>query len=123
MMSNEQIKPSGCAFTSFAQGELERVRKEEAEILSNIVYVSKMGENERRMWEIGKVMDELVKLGATHYNRINTLCFDSEYYADMLFITFTKDCVVISLDGIMISYDTDNWQQELLTKVKELINE
>lgn len=82
--------------------------------------VDSLGENARRLLEIGIVQDRLVELGFTPRNG---------YFLKMHY----KDILELNLeDGALYSYNLENlffnidfksqrWQEDLINKVKELI--
>lgn len=81
-----------------------------------LIHIDDIGENERRMWEIGKVMDELVKLG---FQNLLGNTFASSGYK--IIIRFHP--LIVEIEGVeTYIYQHQNWQQELLSKVKELLN-
>lgn len=81
---------------------------------------NQLGENARRMLEIGIVQDELVKLGFKQ--------FRLQYFNDQNLhqVEFDSDKVIIRHSQIcegIFYYTSPTWQEDLLTKIKELIND
>lgn len=77
--------------------------------------LNSLGENARWMLEVGIVQDELVKLGFEKTD------FDAFYHKRINFtLWFYKDSVFIY--DIEFKYDSPTFQQDLLAKVRELIN-
>lgn len=90
--------------------------------------VESLGENARRMLEIGILQDELVKMGfKSGIKTISTWNIDNEDKRLFLSIYFDNDVIeVVNFNGEVVarfSYDSPTWQEDVINKVKELINE
>lgn len=81
-----------------------------------IEQINSLGENARRMLEIGIVQDELVKLGFEHF-----LPYISCLMGVGIMIDFDCDKVRLLRHDIDFNYTSPTWQEDLLTYVKELI--
>lgn len=90
--------------------------------------IDSLGENARRMLEIGILQDELHGLGfrrnPDNYRYINY----GDQYHPCLEITATWNfysCFVYKNkgNGFQFFYNTPTWQQNVLNRIKELINE
>lgn len=106
---------------------LEKLKREINSIkFSGNVYrtlnlVNSLGENARRMLEIGIVKDELVKLGFEFNKYDNTL--GSVY--PLATVDFSKlDSVKLTTsDAYDFEYTSPTWSEDLLNKVKEIVND
>lgn len=119
-MSNFLEKLKTSVFDCEPSGEIINGR------LEVLTIINSLGENARRMLEIGVLQDELVKLGFKP-NSSNPSKWDN-------FINFATNTNTIKRVNIFFglklvnifnwtySYDSPTWQQDVLTKVKELIN-
>lgn len=84
--------------------------------------IESLGENARRMLEIGIVQDELVKLefGLEIFNkRLSLTTIDSMFNEEFHHVQFWTNCVAFR--GEVFYYKLPTWQQDLLTKVKDVI--
>lgn len=93
--------------------------------------IDSLGPNARRMLEIGILQDELVKLGFVVYT------FNLYRMNQIVSVGFKEGAAVVypwnkrlkkqddffRKDGIAFAYTSPTWQQDVLTKAKELINE
>ena len=123
-----------CAVMSWSDGEPDGVVNTDAINLALNV-LNSLGQNARRMLEIGMVQDELVKLG-----------FEPDSYGVFGFRKYIDNdkkniydsgTLVISMSTTAMKlwwacanghtweyeYNSTTWQQDVLTKVKELIND
>ena len=75
-----------------------------------------LGENTKRMMEIGLVQDELVKLGFENF-RPYISCF----IHFKIMVDFDMDKVILVHQNIIFEYTSPTWQADLINKVKELI--
>lgn len=97
--------------------------------------IDSLGENARRMLEIGVVQDELVKLGFELFNHngygadidkmrlFGTARFEIVFHPTSVFLYHIpslneKQVKDTKLD---ISYNSTTWQEDLINRVKELI--
>jgi hypothetical protein len=81
--------------------------------------------NKERMNQIGEVMDELAKLGFEIGDDIHILFLTDDGSCDDFHIEFTNNAAwAIHEDYKPFSfpYESTNWQQDLLNKVKTLIS-
>lgn len=102
---------------------------------STIDMIDSLGENARRMLEIGVVQDELVKLGFELFNHngygadidkmrlFGTARFEIVFHPTSVFLYHIpslneKQVKDTKLD---ISYNSTTWQEDLINRVKELI--
>lgn len=100
--------------------------------------IDSLGENARRMLEIGILQDELVKMGFTPLNQnINDFYYKSNkptpklkngqvYYKSFRVTFLVNDCCIYKgfhYAPEFIFQLSANWQEDVLTKVKELIND
>lgn len=110
-------------------GELESylpihlVDDHQSKVDKTIQLIDSLGENARRMLEIGIVQDELVKLGFEHgpkldYPQIGFMFHDKEGIA----INFYTEWLFAHELG-RVYYSSSTWQGDILNKVKELIND
>lgn len=82
--------------------------------------LSMLGENAKRMIEIGLVQDELIKLGFEWYGNMQL----SHNINDEVIVTFSlywacvKDCSYQQT----FQYESPTWQQDLLSAIKERIS-
>ncbi len=83
-----------------------------------------LGENARRMLEIGIVQDELVKLGF----EVNRSLYPYEYWRNEYFVHFLHESVIVGKkvnedypDWGAFCYASPTWQEDLINRVKELI--
>lgn len=86
--------------------------------------INSLGENAKRMLEIGILQDELVKLGFNFTLHINPiLMFKRDNIDIKVFNLFS--CYVNKNNFVKSVYffNCPTWQQDVLDKVKELINE
>lgn len=74
--------------------------------------------NKERMSQIGEMMDELVELGFERYHP-----YLSCFIIPKIMIDFDEDKVILVNHDIRFAYSSPTWQEDLLTKVKELIND
>ncbi len=88
-----------------------------------INFTKKLGKNARRMFEIGIVQDELQKLEfelesspSLETYRINTMYPETSFNGVYFYADFAL------FDSERYYYKLPTWQQDLLTRVKELIN-
>lgn len=86
--------------------------------------IDSLGENARRMLEIGIMQDEIVKLGLEKYSSILSGMGKFRFASEKLYISvrFYIDFVTINNHEYDFYYNSPTCQQDLLTKVKELIN-
>jgi len=82
-----------------------------------------LGENARRMLEIGIVQDRLIELGFKIENNHLDLMVDKYKFYKVLFSTggvllFLHNKLLISTG---LDYTSPTWQEELINRVKELI--
>lgn len=80
--------------------------------------IQQLGKNARRMLEIGILQDKLVKLGFENF-RPYISCF----ILPKIMVEFDMDKVILVRQNIIFNYQSPTWQQDVLTKVKELISE
>lgn len=80
---------------------------------SAIDMIDSLGENARRMLEIGVVQDELVKLGFTQ------LSFNTFFHYKDITIGFWVN--LVNVDYEEFRYISPTWQEDLINRVKELI--
>lgn len=85
-----------------------------------IEQISSLGENARRMLEIGIVQDRLVELGFKFETIYNNLRIESMFNRRYQSILFWQDAVTFELQEFF--YDSPTWQEDLINKVKELIS-
>lgn len=86
--------------------------------------IDSLGENARRMLEIGILQDELVKLefGLEIFNkRLSLTTIDSMFNEKFHHVQFWTNCVAFR--GEVFYYKSPTWQQDVLTRVKEMTNE
>jgi len=99
-----------------------------------IEQINSLGENAKRMLSIGIVQDELVKLGfnfalvSCNINELIKYLQHKESEMQAIIVVFRRDVVALDFFGnhsIARTYDysSSTWQQDLINKVKELINE
>lgn len=92
-------------------------------IISSIF--DKLGDNAKRMLEVGAVQDELVKLGFSRFGLCDYVLTDNKG-TQMVGIDFVNLIISTSYFGgeqYYYSYASPNWQEELINRVKGLINE
>lgn len=75
-----------------------------------------LGDNARRMLEIGVVQDELVKLGFVNF-RPYISCF---IFPEIM-VDFDINKVILVHQNIIFNYTSPTWQEDLINRVKELI--
>ena len=97
----------------------------ENEVNEAVKLIDSLGENARRMLEIGICQDELVKLGFVPFdiNQFSLRHYDSR---PNIYITFAHKKIRIEScykNDVNIEYTSPTWQDDLLSKAKELINE
>ena len=80
--------------------------------------INSLGENARRMLEIGILQDELIKLGFEFENISDDRFHIQNMIHDVGIITFWRDFAV--LNG-RFYYTSPTWQEDLINRVKELI--
>lgn len=83
---------------------------------SAIGMIDSLGENARRMLEIGILQDELVKLGFENFSP-----YISCFILPKIMIDFDVDRVRLIHQNISFNYKSLTWQEDLINKVKELI--
>jgi len=84
-----------------------------------------LGENARKMLDIGIVMDELVELGFSRFGLCEYALTDNNG-TQKIGIDFVYLVISTSYFGseqYHYSYKSPTWQQDLISKVKELIND
>lgn len=88
-----------------------------------ILLRNSLGENAKRMLEIGIVQDKLVNLGFYLRKDVSNIgMFEYLSLHKYIFVIFYRDHFRINVDSF--DYDSSStWQQDLLTNVRELINE
>ena len=88
--------------------------------------IGSLGENARRMLEMGIVQDKLVELGF----RINRNDYPYESWKDEYFVHFLHEAVVTGVkinidhpfpDWESFNYTSPTWQDDLIAKVEDLI--
>jgi hypothetical protein len=87
--------------------------------------IDSLGENARRMLEIGVVQDELVKLGFSRFGLCDYVLTDKKG-TQIVGIDFVNLIISTSYFGgeqYYYSYASPTWQEDLINRVKELINE
>ena len=87
------------------------------------IHMSNLGENARRMLEIGVLQDELVKLGFSRFGLYEYTLLD-KMYNQLVSVDFINLIITTSFYGgeqYYYSYASLTWQQDVLTKVKELM--
>lgn len=94
-----------------------------SEAIIQQVLEDNIGENARRMLQIGIVQDSLVELGfefgpKKDYPAINFMFHDKSGVA----VNFYTKWVFVHVGG-RIYYDSPTWQQDLLARVRELIGD
>lgn len=77
-----------------------------------------LGDNARRMLDIGIVQDELVKLGFIHFNP-----YISCLIKRGIMIDFDVAAVKLLRHNISFNYESPRWQEDLITYVKGIIND
>ena len=77
--------------------------------------IDSLGENARRLLEIGIVQDRLVDLG------LNIRTFGTLAIGERILVVFTNHAAIL-LDH-SFEYTSTTWQDDLINRVKELINE
>lgn len=97
-----------------------------SQILSDLY---SLGENARRMLEIGIVQDELVKLGLKQFG--DTVIIESMGYGyaedgfcpkpNQFTLRVDFDLCYAELNLYKFEYESPTWQEDLINKVKELI--
>lgn len=80
--------------------------------------IQQLGENARRMLEIGIVQDELVKLGFENF-RPYISCF----ILPEIMVEFDINKVILVHQNIIFNYTSPTWQEDLINKVKEVKND
>lgn len=86
-----------------------------------LALINSLGKNACRMLEIGRLQDELVKLGYKHHNKyLSCLILEGKFH---MMVDFDIDAVVLPQYNLRFNYSSPTWQQDVLTKVKELIND
>jgi hypothetical protein len=113
-----------CQVMSWSNGEPCSLVNED-EVNEAVELIDSLGEHAKRMLEIGIVQDDLVKLGfvPVNMNRFSFIHYDSR---PNIYITFADKIIGIELyykNDVFIEYTLPTWQDDLLSKVKELINE
>lgn len=82
--------------------------------------IKALGENARRMLEIGIVQDELVNLGFEYAdNTIDLMLFTPKQ--DVVVIAFKRDMVLV--DGWKFKHTSPTFRKDVINKAEELINE
>lgn len=93
--------------------------------MNSLLDKNSLGENARRNLEIGILQDQLEKSGmffhANHCNKMIYPAFNDNVETKIV-IHFTKMFVGINLK-YYFEYTSPTWQQDVLNKVKELIND
>ena len=87
--------------------------------------IGSIGENARRMLEIGILQDDLAKLGFKIENNHLDLMVGKYKFYKVLFSTggvllFLHNKLLISTG---LDYTSPTWQEDLINRVKELIND
>lgn len=79
--------------------------------------INSLGENARRMLEIGMIQDELVKLGfvVTNYNTLH-------WVGHNMYIKFNMHTVSINGEAI-IGVASPTFREDVINRIKELIND
>ena len=113
-----------CQVMNWSNGEPCSLANED-EVNEAVKLIESLGENARRMLEIGIVQDELIKLGmfecANDISKVQYPDFDKEIPPKVV-IHFTRMFAGINLK-YYFEYASLTWQDDLLSKAKELINE
>lgn len=109
-------------YTLGHEGEAEVVN--EYSVAAALGMIDSLGENARRMLEIGMVQDKLVELGFI----INRSDYPYEYWKDEYFVHFLHETVVTGVkinkdypDWESFNYTSPTWQDDLIAKVEDLI--
>lgn len=89
------------------------------EVNAVIKVIDSLGENAHRNLEIGILQDELVRLGFEPRHHKNSFVY-RESNKIVVYVEFLNDGVFL-LDFGHYSYDSPGYQQDVLTKIKELI--
>jgi len=76
--------------------------------------VDSLGENARRLLEIGIVQDRLVELG------LDIRTFGALAIDERILVVFTNQAAILL--NRVFEYTSPTWQEDLINKVKELIN-
>lgn len=118
-----------CFVGDYVGGEWHEVNEDQ--ISEALKILDDMGDNARKMLDIGIVMDDLADLGFKHevrcskFNIINLDCLQlllpkshSRYWIE---VRFTKDYAYLSQTDERFFFTVENWKQDLLSKVKKLI--
>jgi hypothetical protein len=86
---------------------------------------SSLGENARRMLEIGILQDKLIKFGFSRFGLCDYVLTDgkSTQMVSVDFINLIITTLYFGGEQYHYSYTSPTWQQDVLDKVKELINE
>lgn len=89
--------------------------------------VDSLGENARRLLEIGIVQDELVKLGFELEPSINKTCINSMAFKDNPHYNYIRFYAKYAVQAIANKlperhyYTSPTWQQDLINQVKKLV--
>ena len=89
-----------------------------------IKLIDSLGENARRLLEIGIVQDRLVELGFSRFGLCDYVLTDNKG-AQIVGIDFVNLIISTSYFGgeqYCYSYTSPTWQEDLINRVKELIN-
>ena len=85
--------------------------------------IQQLGENARRMLEVGAVQDELVKLGFSQFGLCDYVLTDNKG-TQIVGIDFVNLIISTSYFGgeqYYYSYASPTWQEDLINRVKGLI--
>lgn len=106
-------------FDEYEHGE----QLNEEDVYNATKMLDSLGENARRNLEIGILQDNLVKLGFEYYAPNKIDFFENE--KNSIFIKFNSEYCFIGgeHDCKRFYYNSPTWQQDVLNKVKELIDE
>ncbi len=93
---------------------------------STIDIIDSLGENAKRMLEIGILQDELVTLGFKFgVLTLSTMNLDCKDKSKFISVYFDNNNILIDSSVASVIYENkylEGWQQDVLAKVKELIN-